>query len=80
MYRTLEPKEVETTTLTKLPVSETGIETETDKSVGKGWQDEGGLDSLQQFLNEAGKFMPNPMAMMSAREELEQRKDINSRR
>jgi RNA polymerase primary sigma factor len=71
VYRTLEPKEVETTTLTKLPVSETGIETETDKSGGKGWQDEGGLDSLQQFLNEARRY-----PLLTAAEEIELAKRI----
>src|ERR671935_533548 len=71
MYRTLEPKEVETTTLTKMPVSETGIETETEKSVGKGWQDEGGLDSLQQFLNEARRY-----PLLTAAEEIELAKRI----
>ena len=71
MYRTLEPKEGETTTLTKLPVSETGIETETDKSVGKDWQDEGGLDSLQQFLNEARRY-----PLLTAAEEIELAKRI----
>jgi RNA polymerase primary sigma factor len=57
--------------LTKLPVSETGIETETDKSVGKDWQDEGGLDSLQQFLNEARRY-----PLLTAAEEIELAKRI----
>ena len=60
-----------TTTLTKLPVSETGTETDTDKSVGKGWQDEGGLDSLQQFLNEARRY-----PLLTAAEEIELAKRI----
>src|SRR5205809_507439 len=54
-----------------MPVSETGIETETDKSVGKGWQDEGGLDSLQQFLNEARRY-----PLLTAAEEIELAKRI----
>ena len=57
--------------MTKLPVSETGIETETDKSVGKDWQDEGGLDSLQQFLNEARRY-----PLLTAAEEIELAKRI----
>jgi len=57
--------------LTKLPVSETGTETDTDKSVGKGWQDEGGLDSLQQFLNEARRY-----PLLTAAEEIELAKRI----
>ncbi|HEX6458221.1 MAG TPA: sigma-70 family RNA polymerase sigma factor [Thermoleophilaceae bacterium] len=60
-----------TTTLTKLPVSETGFETETEKSAGKGWQDEGGLDSLQQFLNEARRY-----PLLTAAEEIELAKRI----
>jgi RNA polymerase primary sigma factor len=54
-----------------MPVSGTGIETETDKSVGKGWQDEGGLDSLQQFLNEARRY-----PLLTAAEEIELAKRI----
>jgi RNA polymerase primary sigma factor len=57
--------------LTKPPVSETGIETEAEKSVGKGWQDEGGLDSLQQFLNEARRY-----PLLTAAEEIELAKRI----
>jgi RNA polymerase primary sigma factor len=54
-----------------MPVSETGTLTETDKSVGKGWQDEGGLDSLQQFLNEARRY-----PLLTAAEEIELAKRI----
>ena len=54
-----------------MPVAETGIETETEKSVGKGWQDEGGLDSLQQFLNEARRY-----PLLTAAEEIELAKRI----
>ena len=52
--------------MTKPPVSETGLETETEKSIAKGWQDEGGLDSLQQFLNEARRY-----PLLTAAEEIE---------
>jgi RNA polymerase primary sigma factor len=55
----------------KPPVSETGIETETEKSIAKGWQDEGGLDSLQQFLNEARRY-----PLLTAAEEIELAKRI----
>jgi len=54
-----------------MPVSETGIETETEKSIAKGWQDEGGLDSLQQFLNEARRY-----PLLTAAEEIELAKRI----
>jgi RNA polymerase primary sigma factor len=54
-----------------MPVSSTGTDTETDKSVGKGWQDEGGLDSLQQFLNEARRY-----PLLTAAEEIELAKRI----
>jgi RNA polymerase primary sigma factor len=57
--------------LTKLPASEAGFETDTQKSVGKGWQDEGGLDSLQQFLNEARRY-----PLLTAAEEIELAKRI----
>jgi RNA polymerase primary sigma factor len=57
--------------LTKPPVSETGLETETEKSIAKGWQDEGGLDSLQQFLNEARRY-----PLLTAAEEIELAKRI----
>jgi RNA polymerase primary sigma factor len=57
--------------LTKLPVSETGIETDAEKSASKGWQDEGGLDSLQQFLNEARRY-----PLLTAAEEIELAKRI----
>jgi RNA polymerase primary sigma factor len=57
--------------LTKLPVSETGIETDAEKSASKGWQDEGGLDSLQQFLNEARRY-----PLLTATEEIELAKRI----
>jgi RNA polymerase primary sigma factor len=57
--------------LTKPPVSETGIDTETEKSIAKGWQDEGGLDSLQQFLNEARRY-----PLLTAAEEIELAKRI----
>jgi RNA polymerase primary sigma factor len=57
--------------LTKPPVSETGIETEAEKSIAKGWQDEGGLDSLQQFLNEARRY-----PLLTAAEEIELAKRI----
>ena len=60
-----------TTTLTKHPVSETGFETETEKTAVKGWQDEGGLDSLQQFLNEARRY-----PLLTAAEEIELAKRI----
>jgi tetratricopeptide (TPR) repeat protein len=35
----------------------------------------GNWSAAEQFLNQAEKFMPNPMAVMSAREELEERKN-----
>jgi RNA polymerase primary sigma factor len=70
-YRTLELREVETTTLTKPPASEAGFDIDTQKSVGKGWQDEGGLDSLQQFLNEARRY-----PLLTAAEEIELAKRI----
>ena len=57
--------------MTKLPVSETGIETDAEKSASKGWQDEGGLDSLQQFLNEARRY-----PLLTATEEIELAKRI----
>ena len=57
--------------MTKLPASEAGFETDTQKSVGKGWQDEGGLDSLQQFLNEARRY-----PLLTAAEEIELAKRI----
>ena len=57
--------------MTKLPVSETGIETDAEKSASKGWQDEGGLDSLQQFLNEARRY-----PLLTAAEEIELAKRI----
>ncbi len=57
--------------MTKPPVSETGLETETEKSIAKGWQDEGGLDSLQQFLNEARRY-----PLLTAAEEIELAKRI----
>jgi RNA polymerase primary sigma factor len=57
--------------LTKPPVSETGLESETEKSLAKGWQDEGGLDSLQQFLNEARRY-----PLLTAAEEIELAKRI----
>ncbi len=57
--------------MTKLPASEAGFDTDTQKSVGKGWQDEGGLDSLQQFLNEARRY-----PLLTAAEEIELAKRI----
>jgi RNA polymerase primary sigma factor len=57
--------------LTKPPVSETGLENENEKSLAKGWQDEGGLDSLQQFLNEARRY-----PLLTAAEEIELAKRI----
>jgi RNA polymerase primary sigma factor len=54
----------------KLPASEAGFD-ETEKSAGKGWQDEGGLDSLQQFLNEARRY-----PLLTAAEEIELAKRI----
>ncbi|HEY1597264.1 MAG TPA: sigma-70 family RNA polymerase sigma factor [Thermoleophilaceae bacterium] len=57
--------------MTKPPVSETGFETETEKRLAKGWQDEGGLDSLQQFLNEARRY-----PLLTAAEEIELAKRI----
>jgi RNA polymerase primary sigma factor len=57
--------------LTKPPASEAGLDIDTQKSVGKGWQDEGGLDSLQQFLNEARRY-----PLLTAAEEIELAKRI----
>jgi RNA polymerase primary sigma factor len=57
--------------LTKPPVSGTGFETETSARAAKGWQDEGGLDSLQQFLNEARRY-----PLLTASEEIELAKRI----
>jgi RNA polymerase primary sigma factor len=57
--------------LTKPPVSETGFETETSERAARGWQDEGGLDSLQQFLNEARRY-----PLLTAAEEIELAKRI----
>jgi RNA polymerase primary sigma factor len=57
--------------LTKPPVSGTGFETETSARTAKGWQDEGGLDSLQQFLNEARRY-----PLLTASEEIELAKRI----
>jgi RNA polymerase primary sigma factor len=64
-------KGLATTTLTKPPVSETGFETENSERAAKGWQDEGGLDSLQQFLNEARRY-----PLLTAAEEIELAKRI----
>ena len=64
-------KGLATTTLTKPPVSETGLETETSERAARGWQDEGGLDSLQQFLNEARRY-----PLLTAAEEIELAKRI----
>jgi RNA polymerase primary sigma factor len=64
-------KGLKTTTLTKPPVSETGFETETSERAARGWQDEGGLDSLQQFLNEARRY-----PLLTAAEEIELAKRI----
>ncbi len=44
---------------------------EAEKSIAKGWQDEGGLDSLQQFLNEARRY-----PLLTAAEEIELAKRI----
>jgi RNA polymerase primary sigma factor len=57
--------------LTKPPVSGTGFETATSARAAKGWQDEGGLDSLQQFLNEARRY-----PLLTASEEIELAKRI----
>ena len=57
--------------MTKPPVSETGFETETSERAARGWQDEGGLDSLQQFLNEARRY-----PLLTAAEEIELAKRI----
>jgi RNA polymerase primary sigma factor len=57
--------------LTKPTVSGTGFETETSARAAKGWQDEGGLDSLQQFLNEARRY-----PLLTASEEIELAKRI----
>jgi RNA polymerase primary sigma factor len=64
-------KGLKTTTLTKPPVYETGSETETSERAARGWQDEGGLDSLQQFLNEARRY-----PLLTAAEEIELAKRI----
>jgi RNA polymerase primary sigma factor len=64
-------KEAATNTLTKPPVSGTGFETETSERAARGWQDEGGLDSLQQFLNEARRY-----PLLTAAEEIELAKRI----
>jgi len=57
--------------LTKPPVSGTGFETENSERAARGWQDEGGLDSLQQFLNEARRY-----PLLTAAEEIELAKRI----
>ena len=69
--RTFQVKEAETNTLTKPLVSGTGFETETSERAARGWQDEGGLDSLQQFLNEARRY-----PLLTAAEEIELAKRI----
>jgi len=58
-----------------------------EPSYGPAWllagrveMERGNWSAAGQFLDEAQRLMPNPMAVMSAREELEERENRNSRR